>query len=169
MPHASLNSSFGSFAVFEADGALVALEWGRAPAEEASPLLSQAIEQLEAYFGRRLRDFSLPLRPRGTPFQRRVWSRLREIPYGETCSYRLLAFDLGTSPRALARACASNPLPIIIPCHRVVPAGGGLGGYSGGDGAVTKQALLRLEGAPLIVRSQTRSFDAGRISMQAGD
>jgi methylated-DNA-[protein]-cysteine S-methyltransferase len=163
MPHASLNSSLGSFTVFEADGALVALEWGRVMAGQASPLLRQAIEQLEGYFDGRLRDFSLPLRPRGTSFQQRVWSRLRDIPYGETCSYSSLALDLGTSPRALARACATNPLPIIIPCHRVVSAAGGLGGYSGGDGVTTKEALLRLECAPLIIRSRGYSFGAGRI------
>jgi methylated-DNA-[protein]-cysteine S-methyltransferase len=163
MPHASLNSPFGSFTVFEADGALVALEWGRAPAGDVTPLLGQAIEQLEAYFDGRLRDFVLPLRPRGTPFQRHVWSRLREIPYGETCSYRSLALDLATSPRALAGACASNPLPIIIPCHRVVSAAGGLGGYSGGDGVATKQALLRLEGAQLTVRPRARSSRGANI------
>jgi methylated-DNA-[protein]-cysteine S-methyltransferase len=168
MLHASLSSSFGSFTVFETKGALVALEWGRAPAGDVSALLSRAIEQLETYFDGRLRHFSLPLRPRGTPFQRHVWSRLREIPYGETCSYRSLAVDLATSPRALARACATNPLPIIIPCHRVVSAGGGLGGYSGGDGAATKQALLRLEGAALTDRPRARPL-RGPTSMPAGD
>jgi methylated-DNA-[protein]-cysteine S-methyltransferase len=168
MPHASLNSSFGSFTILEADGALVALEWAQAPAGDVSPLLSEAIEQLEAYFNGHLCNFSLPLQPRGTPFQRHVWSRLREIPYGETCSYRSLALDLSTSPRALARACASNPLPILIPCHRVVSAGGGLGGYSGGDGFATKQALLRLEGAALTDCSRARPL-RGPTSMLAGD
>src|SRR5512144_1171406 len=98
MPCASLNSPFpfGPFTVFEADGALVAAQWGGAPVGEAGLLLRRAIERLEAYFDGQLRDFALPLRPRGTPFQQRGWSRLREIPYGETCSYGSLARDLGT-------------------------------------------------------------------------
>ena len=154
MPHVTLKSSFGPLTVFEEDGALVALEWGGAPEGTSTAVLRQALEQLEAYFDGRLRAFSLPLRPGGSPFRQSVWSRLRAIPYGEVATYGALAGDLGTSPRALAQACASNPLPIIVPCHRVVAAAGRLGGYSGGDGTETKEALLRLEGARIPVAGE---------------
>lgn len=148
MPHLSIDSCFGSLTVCADDDALVAITWGWAPGGEATPLLSEAAEQLEAYFASRLRCFSLPLPPPGSGFRQRVWSRLRAIPYGQTETYGALAPQLATSPRAVARACAANPLPIVVPCHRVVAARGGLGGYSGGDGLVTKAALLALEGAP---------------------
>lgn len=168
MPHASLNSSFGLLTIFEEAGALAAVEWGRAPEGEMTALLAEAIEQLEAYFDGRLRAFSLPLRDSGSTFQRRVWSRLRDIGYGEVESYGSLAISLGTSPRALARACAVNPLPIFVPCHRVIAARGCLGGYSGGDGPDTKLALLRLEGVSMTVGSGRSSRAAG-MSTQNGD
>ena len=115
MPHASLNSPFGSFTVFEADGALVALEWGRAPAGDVTPLLGQAIEQLEAYFDGRLRDFPSCRYDRAErPSNGTSGPGFAKSPTARR-SYRSLALDLATSPRALAGACASNPLPIIIP------------------------------------------------------
>lgn len=149
MPHISIPSPFGPLTIFEDCGALVALEWGRAPEAEVTetPLLRAARRQLDAYFDGAVQRFTLPLRPAGTPFRTRVWSRLAAIPYGHTETYGALARDLATGPRALAAACASNPLPIVVPCHRVVASRGALGGYSGGDGTATKVALLRLEGA----------------------
>jgi methylated-DNA-[protein]-cysteine S-methyltransferase len=158
MPHVSLASSFGTPTVCEDEDALVAITWGWAPGGEATPLLSESVEQLEAYFDGRLRRFSLPLRPPGSGFRQRVWSRLRSIPYGETETYGALARQLATSPRAVARACAANPLPILVPCHRVVAARGGLGGYSGGDGPDIKAALLGLEGGPPGLRSAAAAF-----------
>lgn len=149
MPHAVINTPLGTLTLFEEDGALIALEWGRAPSEAPTALLETACDELDGYFDGRVRQWSVPLRPAGTPFQARAWQRLMDIPYGSTQSYGTLARDLATSPRALARACASNPLPIFIPCHRVVAAAGRLGGYSGGEGLETKRALLRLEQAPL--------------------
>jgi methylated-DNA-[protein]-cysteine S-methyltransferase len=85
----------------------------------------------------------------GGSFRRAVWQRLAAVPWGSTVSYGALAAELRTAPRAIAGACAANPIPIIIPCHRVVAAAGGLGGYSGGDGIATKRALLALEGVSL--------------------
>ena len=115
-----------------------------------SPLLHAAREQLAAYFAGRLRRFDLPLAPRGTPFQLRVWRALQDIPYGQTCSYSELAAAI-SSPRAcraVGQANGRNPLMIVIPCHRVIAAGGGLGGYSGG--LDIKRFLLRLEaGLPM--------------------
>lgn len=169
MPHASLNSSFGMLTVFEEEGALTAVEWGRAPEGATTGLLEEAIAQLEAYFDGKLREFSLPLHEDGSAFQRQVRAKLCGIPYGEVQTYGALAVALGTSPRALARACAVNPLPIFVPCHRVVAAHGRLGGYSGGDGQETKQALLRLEGVSLTIGARTRSPRAVDISTQAGD
>lgn len=156
MPAASLRTPLGLLIVSEESDALVRIRWQTqadvTPPQALpppTPLLEDALAQLRAYFDGRLRRFELPLRPAGTPFQQRVWARLLAIPYGSTAAYGALARDLDTGPRAVARACAGNPLPVVIPCHRVVGAGERLGGYSGGRGVETKQALLRLEGVAL--------------------
>lgn len=116
-----------------------------APAAVRRHLL-QAQEELAAYFAGSLRIFSLPLAVRGTPFQLRVWQALRDIPYGETWSYARLAAHIGRpgACRAVGNANGRNPLPIIIPCHRVIRTGGELGGYSAG--LDIKRFLLALEG-----------------------
>jgi AraC family transcriptional regulator of adaptative response/methylated-DNA-[protein]-cysteine methyltransferase len=108
-------------------------------------LLDRLGEDLEAYFAGRLSDFSVPLDAPGSEFQERVWAELRRIPYGETISYRELAARVGSpaASRAVGRANGSNRIAIVIPCHRVVAAGGGLGGYGGG--LDRKQRLLSLE------------------------
>lgn len=149
MSYIAVASPFGTLTVFADADVLVAVEWGRGPdqGEADTPLLHEARRQLEAYFDGAQRQFTLPLRPAGTAFQQRAWARLAAIPYGTCASYGELAHDLGTGPRALAHACATNRLPILIPCHRVIGARGAMGGYSGGDGINTKRALLRLEGA----------------------
>ena len=112
---------------------------------DAHPVLRAAIEQLTAYFAGSLREFSLPLEIAGTDFQMRVWRVLRDIPYGETRSYRDLALALGnpTAVRAVGAANGANPLPIVIPCHRVIGANGKLVGYGGG--LTLKKRLLELE------------------------
>jgi methylated-DNA-[protein]-cysteine S-methyltransferase len=148
MGHATLQTPFGQVSLFATDEALVRLDWVLASAaNSADPLIRRAIAALRAYFddGEPL-PADLPLAPAGTPFQQRVWQRLRAIPHGQTASYAALAAELGTGPRALAGACAANPLPILVPCHRVVGSGGHLGGYSGGGGVATKAALLQHEG-----------------------
>jgi methylated-DNA-[protein]-cysteine S-methyltransferase len=101
---------------------------------DADPILSAAREQLEAYFDLRLRQFDLPLEPKGTDFQRRVWDSLRAIPYGETISYAELArrIDNPKAVRAVGAANGRNPLMIIVPCHRVIGADGSLTGFGGG-------------------------------------
>lgn len=146
-------SALGTF-VLEAEGeALTALylpgqEPAPAPLGE-SPLLLQAAEELTEYLAGRRRTFGLPLAPGGTPFQRQVWEALRAIPYGETRTYGQIAAALGRpkAVRAVGQANHRNPLPIFIPCHRVVGAGGALTGYAGG--LALKRALLALEGAAL--------------------
>jgi len=106
--------------------------------------------QLREYFSGARRTFRLPLAPQGTPFQLAVWEALREIPYGETLSYGTLAQQLGLpgGARAVGLANGSNPLPIVVPCHRVIGADGSLTGFGGGLGI--KRALLSLEGAPCV-------------------
>ncbi|HXP88228.1 MAG TPA: methylated-DNA--[protein]-cysteine S-methyltransferase [Bryobacteraceae bacterium] len=109
--------------------------------------LGEAARQLGEYFGGVRTDFELRLEPRGTDFQRRVWGRLREIPYGETISYGELARRVGNSKaaRAVGAANGANPIPIVVPCHRVIGAKGALTGFGGGISV--KQALLALEAA----------------------
>lgn len=151
MPQLSLHSPIGDLTLSEEDGHLVSLDWGWGCLQEPTPLLEAAKAQLEAYFDGTLRVFDLPLAPHGSAFQRRVWDAMLAIPYGEVRRYSELAAALGSAPRAVGTACGRNPLPIIIPCHRVVARSGGLGGYSGMDGIETKRSLLALEGVPLPV------------------
>ena len=112
---------------------------------EDSAFFSETLRQLRAYFDGELREFDLPLAPQGTEFQMRVWQSLREIPYGETISYGQLARRLGNAKasRAVGLANGSNPIPIIIPCHRVIGSDGSLVGYGGG--LENKKILLALE------------------------
>lgn len=151
MPFISLNSPVGPLTIFADDNAIVAVDWGWPPEtdEAPGPLLERARDQLEAYFDGKLEKFDLPLAPHGTVFQRKVWAAIAAIPFGKARTYGDLARELGTAPRALGGACGRNPIPIIIPCHRVLGTDGSLGGYSGMDGIDTKRALLDLEGVPL--------------------
>ncbi len=113
---------------------------------DANALLREAVTQLEAYFARELKEFDLPLQPVGTPFQTKVWEQLRRIGYGETASYGEIAGRLGMTghaARAVGLANGRNPIPVVIPCHRVVGASGSLTGYGGG--LPRKQYLLELE------------------------
>ena len=107
--------------------------------------LDEPARQLKAYFRGSLRDFSIPVAPDGTEFQRAVWTELQRIPFGETISYRELADRIGNpkAVRAVGLANGSNPIAIVIPCHRVIGSNGSLVGYGGG--LPTKQALLALE------------------------
>ena len=115
---------------------------------DVHPVLRAAIDQLTEYFAGSLREFNLPLEMAGSDFQMRVWRLLREIPYGETRSYRDLAIALGkpTAVRAVGAANGANPLPIVVPCHRVIGANGSLVGYGGG--LALKKRLLDFERAP---------------------
>lgn len=145
----SFNSPVGPLSIAEEDGFIVSLDWGWPAHEKSSTLLEQARQQLADYFDGTGTGFQLPLKPFGTAFQRRVWNRLSSIPYGATVSYGALAQELDSGPRAVGGACGRNPLPIIVPCHRVLGANGSLGGYSGWDGVDTKRTLLTLEGVIL--------------------
>jgi methylated-DNA-[protein]-cysteine S-methyltransferase len=104
---------------------------------------ASARKQIAAWFSGKRRDFSLRLSPAGSSFQKRVWSALRKIPYGETRSYGEVARAIGSSPRAVGRANATNPICVIVPCHRVIGADGSLTGYAFGES--TKRRLLAFE------------------------
>jgi len=112
--------------------------------EDRAPL-AETIRQLQAYFAGELTNFDLQLAPEGTPFQLSVWHRLCDIPYGETISYGQLASQIGNpkASRAVGLANGSNPIPIVIPCHRVLGSNGKLTGYGGG--LPIKEKLLALE------------------------
>ena len=149
MPHLTLHTPLGEITVFEEDGAILALDWGRAHGIDnpaPTPVLREAAAQLHDYFDGKRVLFDLPLAPQGSAFRQSVWAALCRIPPGQTRSYIDIAREIGCgSPRAIGQANGANPIPIIIPCHRVVAAGGGIGGYSGEGGIVTKRFLLALE------------------------
>ena len=125
-------------------GLITRLDWTDQPGQ-TSALLTEAVAQLAAYFDRRLTRFDLPL-DFGTGFQARVRRAMADIPYGETKTYGDLARDLSAPAQAIGQACGANPIPILIPCHRVLGAKG-LGGFSAPGGVESKVALLRLEKA----------------------
>jgi len=144
LPQLSLHTPLGDLTVSEEDGAIVAVDWGWGRDQAETPLLLGAREQLQEYFDRARTEFDLPLAPRGTEYRRRVWAALCTIPPGQTRTYGDIARVAGGSARSVGQANGANPIPVLIPCHRVV-ASAGLGGYSGGDGLHTKQYLLQLE------------------------
>lgn len=113
-------------------------------------LLREAGRQLAAYFAGEREVFDLPLAPRGNGFQQRFYALLCAIPFGHTRTYGEIAAEMGASAQAIGQACGANPIPIFIPCHRVLGASG-LGGFSGGIGVETKVALLKLEGAASLL------------------
>ncbi len=111
-----------------------------------TPLIKQAFEQVDLYLNGQLREFILPLMPEGTPFRMSVWQKLRDVPYGQTASYKDIAIAVGNpqGARAVGQANNRNPIPIIIPCHRIIGSNGDLVGYGGG--LDMKKKLLGLEG-----------------------
>ncbi len=143
------NTSFGPLRIAEEENAIVRLSFAPVcdvrSSDVSSPLLDEAFRQLEEYFSGRRREFALPLHPSGTAFMKKVWARLREIPYGETASYKEIAVSVGVpgGMRAVGMANNRNPIAIVIPCHRVIGADGSLVGYAGG--LELKRRLLALE------------------------
>lgn len=139
-------SSLVNLAVTVADGAVTEIRLhGRATRAPQTPLERRVAQELSEYFEGRRSRFTFPIAPVGTAFEGRVWDALRQIPYGETRTYGEIARSLGAphGARAVGSANRKNPIPIVIPCHRVVAAQGGLGGYGGGLGL--KRKLLDLE------------------------
>ncbi len=144
-----VDTPLGAMTLVEQDGRLAALRLKASrndgEIEQETPLLLQAAEELHEYFGRRRKTFSVPLAPQGTAFQQAVWAALQDIPYGKTQSYGDIAKALGKprAARAVGMANNRNPLPIFIPCHRVIGANGDMVGYGGG--LDVKEYLLKLE------------------------
>ena len=149
-----VDSPVGRLAIEADHDAVTGVRWTsageRANDKTGSPVLNEAARQLDRYFAKKLKRFDLPLAQRGTDFQKRVWAAMRDIPYGETATYGGMAMALGSGPRPVGMACARNPIPIIVPCHRVLGSGGREGGFSGGTGLPTKRQLLALEGVILL-------------------
>jgi methylated-DNA-[protein]-cysteine S-methyltransferase len=132
----------------EAEGdALTGIKIGRDGGDADTPLLREAAAQLAAYFAGDLTVFDLPLAPANSDRGPELREAICAIGYGETASYGTLAARTGASARSVGQACASNPFPIIVPCHRVLPTSGALGYYSAGDGPATKAWLLKHERA----------------------
>lgn len=132
----------------EQEGAITALHFCGTqvePYNDSTPLLNQAAEELRRYLKGELRRFTVPVRATGTPFMQRVWTELEKVPYGATVTYRALAEAAGSPKgfRAAGMACNRNPVPIFIPCHRIVGVSGSLTGYAGG--LDIKSRLLTLE------------------------
>ena len=135
MPHCVTDSPVGHLRLAEEDGFLTRLDRTQEPLSDAcSPLLTEAVRQLRAYFDGTLTAFDLPLKTHGTAFQERCWAALRDIPYGRTVTYGEQARNVGSpkASRAVGGANHHNPISIVIPCHRVVGADGSLTGYGGG-------------------------------------
>lgn len=144
MPQAVFHSPHGPFAVIEDGGVITRLDWS-ARTSDPTPLLREACRQLGEYFDGTRQVFDLPL-DFGTGFQGEMRRAMFAIPYGETRTYGDFARALGRPAQAIGQACGANPIPILIPCHRVLGANG-LGGFSAPGGVETKIALLKLEGA----------------------
>lgn len=144
MSQISFHSPVGELSIAEDEGFIVSVDWGWGSIQEETPLLQEAKKQFDAYFDGQLKQFSLPIRPFGTAYQLKVWKALQTIPFGETRSYQELAQIVGGSPRSIGGANGANPIPLIIPCHRVIGKSS-LGGYSGGEGIETKEYLLNME------------------------
>lgn len=146
MPTLTIETQFGRLGLVEKDGAIVALDWNSRDEGAATDLLREGIAQLRAYAEGTLETFDLTLRVKGSDFQRAVCDQIYAIPFGHTKTYGEIAKALGAPAQAIGSACGGNPIPIIIPCHRVMGAKG-LTGFSGAGGVETKVALLRHEGA----------------------
>ncbi|MCJ9429872.1 methylated-DNA--[protein]-cysteine S-methyltransferase [Kordiimonas marina] len=147
MSQISMHTPVIDITLTELEGAIIAVDWGWSPFQEPTPLLREAKRQIDLYFDGELTEFDLPINPMGTKHQEKVWQAMCQIPYGETRTYGELAKEIGSSAQAVGSACGRNPLPILVPCHRVIASAGKLGGYSGEGGLQTKRALLVLEGA----------------------
>ncbi len=168
----TLDTPIGTLRLFADDEALVTVEFPggagpQAAARSASghPVLDRALRQLREYFEGQRTTFHLPLRAAGTPFQRQVWAALSGIPYGETRSYADIAAEVGRprAVRAVGAANGRNPLPIVVPCHRVVGSNGSLTGFGGG--LPTKAWLLRHERIVVASRGETLLLEPVRVRL----
>lgn len=148
---ATIDTPVGSVRITVAGGMVAAVDHVQDPSDDAPPkdkLLRKAIRQIEEYFAGKRRRFDLPMAPAASPFQARVRQAVIDIPYGEAASYGGVAHTLNSGPRAVGQACGRNDLVLLVPCHRVIGAGGTLGGYGSTSGLERKRRLLEFEGYP---------------------
>lgn len=151
---AVMQSPLGPLGLRTRDDVLVSVDFLSSDSPGSFPkgeVAARAVDQLKRYFDGSLTRFELPLGLSGTPFQRQVWRALQAIPFGEVRTYGELARKLGSSARAVGGACRANPVPLVVPCHRVLAANGGLGGFAGdrvGGQTRLKAWLLRHERVP---------------------
>lgn len=145
----SVPTSLGHISIQATPRGILSVTFGIVDREDSTPsaFLEQCLQEMEEYFSGNRRAFSVPLVMRGTDFQQRVWDALLEIPFGQTVTYGQLAKEIGHpgATRAVGTAVGDNPLAIIVPCHRVLPASGGIGDYA--SGSDKKEWLLKHEGA----------------------
>ncbi|MBL96053.1 MAG: cysteine methyltransferase [Magnetovibrio sp.] len=146
MNYLTIDSPVGVLTLFANKECLISVQFKANKNNTSSPILEKTQLQLQEYFMGKRKIFSIPLGPKGTKFQATVWRLLLKIPIGKTKTYGELAKECGSFPRAIGHACKFNPIPIIIPCHRVIKKNKDLGGYSGGNGKKTKRDLLLMEG-----------------------
>jgi len=148
----SFDSPIGAITVESTNEKITGLRIAeQSPDFGSSKVLREAKKQLTAYFAGKLTKFDLPVDLHGTDFQKAVWKQIAKIGFGKTLSYADIAGKLGKplASRAVGGAVGSNPVPLIVGCHRVLGASGKITGYSGGDGLPTKRLLLKLEGIPI--------------------
>ncbi|MEO1111346.1 MAG: methylated-DNA--[protein]-cysteine S-methyltransferase [Pseudomonadota bacterium] len=151
MPVTEIETWLGRLSICEHEGAITEVHWNGPAGRDETPLLREASAQVSAYLDGKLETFDLPLAPKGGDLHQSVFQAMLAIPYGRTRTYGDVAKELGTYGQPVGQACGANPIPIIIPCHRILSASG-LGGYSGAGGLDTKIALLQLEGGyPFLV------------------
>lgn len=142
-------TEIGKIGIIENENAIIHISFGEMELQDVNlletPLIKEAYKQLQEYLSGRRSNFELPLQPEGTEFQQKVWKALQEIPYGKTSSYKEIAINIGNenASRAVGMANNKNPIPIFIPCHRVIGANGKLVGYAGG--LDLKEKLLQVE------------------------
>jgi len=146
MPALTLDTPTGAFTLIDRDGALVSARWGGERGRDETPILLEAARQVAAYFASDDADFDLPIRIDGSAAQQAACVAMSAIPRGETRTYGAIARELGVSAQAMGQLCGRNPIPLIVPCHRVLGTNG-LGGFSAPGGVETKVWLLRHERA----------------------
>jgi methylated-DNA-[protein]-cysteine S-methyltransferase len=151
MPHELVESPAGALLITSDGQGVTHITWAQGLpmgfAENPDEHTNKAAQELKEYFKKARQQFEFSIHFEvGTPFQRRVWQAVSEIPYGHVMSYKELAVKLKSGPRAIGNAVGANPLPIVVPCHRVIGSRGQMGGFSGGTGIPTKKQLLHLEG-----------------------
>lgn len=149
MGQKTLVTPVGALTLSSNGRAITRVAWSRSDEEaeniQSDPILEAAASEIERYFAGSLTRFQTPVHLEGSPLQLGVWEAMRAIPFGQVLTYGDVARAVGSKPQAVGTACGQNPIPVIVPCHRVVGAGGKLTGFSGGNGIETKAFLLDLE------------------------